>query len=284
MKKIKKSTTENDNEKIIKPVKNRMARFRAVVTVLLFTYLIAGAIIILKNDLINKKIDEVKNAFFDYVGAKDFALDDVIVTGRKRTKLVDIMNVINLKQGDNLLKTDVKLLKHRLEELPWVRDVDVRKTFFPNILKVDIKEKEILALWQLKGKFYPLDMDGYVIEADYVPDKEVLLVVGEGAGENILELLKKIKSMNADYLPRIKVANFISKRRWNLVMDDAVGGVTVKFPEENFERAWNKLLKLDETKGILKRKLTIIDLRLDDKVIVKLRKNNKNTDRKERQI
>ena len=44
------------------------------------------------------------------------------------------------------------------------------------------------------------------------------------------------------------------------------------------------MLKLDETKGILKRKLTIIDLRLDDKVIVKLRKNNKNTDRKERQI
>ena len=122
-----------------------------------------------------------------------------------------------------------------------------------------------------------------MIEADYVPDEEVLLVVGEGASENILDLLKKIKEMSADYLPRIKVAHFISKRRWNLVMDDAINGVTVKFPEENFEHAWKKLLKLDEAKGILKRKLTIIDLRLGDKVIVKIR-NNKNTGRKEQQI
>ena len=276
VKKIKKSTTDSDNDKIIRPVKNWPARLRATLVVLLFTYLVAGAIVVLKNDLINKKIEETKNIFLDYVGAKEFALDDIIITGRKRTKLHEIMEKTNLRRGDNLLKVNVHALKYRLEELPWVRDVEVRKSFFPNVLRIDISEKEVLAIWQLKGKFYPLDTDGYVIEADYVPDKEVLLVVGEGAGENILPLLKQLSEIDETYVARIKIANFISKRRWNLVLDDVHFGVTVKLPEENLEQVWKKLLKLDETKGILKRKLTIIDLRLDDKVIVKLRKAGKN--------
>ena len=59
----------------------------------------------------------------------------------------------------------------------------------------------------------------------------------------------------------------------NLILDDIKEGITIKLPEENIEAAWKKLLKLNETKGILKRKLTIIDLRLADKVVVKLRKS-----------
>ena len=41
-------------------------------------------------------------------------------------------------------------------------------------------------------------------------------------------------------------------------------------PEENVAEAWKKLVKLDKTKGILKRKLTFIDLRLKNKVVVKI--------------
>ena len=47
-------------------------------------------------------------------------------------------------------------------------------------------------------------------------------------------------------------------------------------PEENFADAWKKLVKLDKTRGILKRKLTFIDLRLKNKVIVRI--NNKDND------
>ncbi len=284
MKKIKKSKTETDNEKVITPVKYWPARLRATLVVLLSTYLFAASIVVLKNDLINKKIEEIKNSILDFVGAKELALEDVVVTGRKRTSLEDILKKINIKQGDNLLKADVGVIKYSLEELPWIRDVEVRRSFFPNVLKINITEKEILAVWQLKGQFYPLDMDGYVIEADYVQDKEVLQIVGEGAGENILSLLRRVEDIDESFVSRIKIASFISKRRWNLVLDDAKKGVTVKLPEQNFEQAWKKLLNLEKTKGILKRKLTIIDLRLDDKVIVKLQKEDKSKKKREHQI
>ena len=98
-----------------------------------------------------------------------------------------------------------------------------------------------------------------------------MLIVGEEAPEHINELLEIIKKDN-DIWPRVKVANFIAKRRWNLILDDIENGITVKLPEDNVGQAWKKLVKLDRTQGILKRKLTFIDLRLKNKVIVKLGK------------
>ena len=258
--------------KIVRPVIEWPARMRASLAVLILTFLIAAMVIVLKNDLVNKKIDEVQDLVLDYVGKNGFSLQDIILTGRNRTTLVEVQQALGLKRGDNLLKLDIRKIKQNLETLPWVRDVEVRASFFPNVLKIEIKEKEVLAIWQLNEKFYPLDMDGYVIEADYRPIKPMLLVVGEGAAENILPFLKMVAEVDKSYLSRIKVANYISQRRWNIILDDIRNGITIKLPEENVEQAWKKLLKLDNKKGILKRKLTIIDLRLEGKVTVKLRK------------
>ena len=66
------------------------------------------------------------------------------------------------------------------------------------------------------------------------------------------------------------MARYVSKRRWDLIFDDVENGIIVKLPQENVEDAWKKLIKLDKTKGILKRKLTFIDLRLKNKVVVKI--------------
>lgn len=277
-------TRNGIEEEVISPAVEWPKRLRATLFVLFFTFLVGGLIVVLKNDLVNKKIAETRNCFLDYVGEQGFALEDIVLIGRERTELKEIDELLELRRGDNLLKIDVQQIRQKLETLPWVRDVDVVRSFFPNILKIKLKEKEVLAIWQLNERFYPLDMDGYVIEAEYRPDKPILLVVGAGAAENILSFLKMVKDVDEKYLYRIKVANFISKRRWNIILDDIRSGITIKLPEENVEEAWRKLLKLDETKGILKRKLTIIDLRLDGKVTVKLRKSRSIKDKQEQEI
>ena len=51
-------------------------------------------------------------------------------------------------------------------------------------------------------------------------------------------------------------------------------GITVKLPAEDMDKAWKKLLKLNKTQGLLKRKLTIIDLRFANKVLVKPRRTS----------
>lgn len=272
------------DDKILRPVRDWPDRFKASLFVLGMIALAAFLIVILKNDLVNKKIVEAQNAVLDYIGAHGFVLEDIIVTGRQRTSLEDVEKILDLKRGDNILKVDVRRLKQDLETLPWIRDVRIRRSFLPNILLIEIEEKEVLAIWQLNERFYPLDMDGYVIEADYRPDKPILLIVGAGAAENILPFLHMVKKISPEFLPRIKVANYISKRRWNIILDDIRNGVTIKLPEENTEEAWKKLIKLDEAQGILKRKLTIIDLRLEDKVTVKLRKSRLRAKKTEHKI
>lgn len=257
---------------MLRPEREWPYRLVGNLAVLLTIALVAAIILTLKNDLVNKRINEGKEALFDWAAAQGLTLHDVIVTGRERTTLAEINQVLALKRGDNMLRLNPYNLKQKLEQLPWVKSAEVQRSFFPNVIKVELNEKEVRAIWQLKEKFYPIDSEGKVIHADFRAREPMLLIVGEGAPENLTALLNTIKDDGDVYLKRIKVANFISGRRWNLVLDDIKDGITIKLPEENIEAAWKKLLKLNDTKGILKRKLTIIDLRLEDKITVKLRK------------
>lgn len=240
--------------------------------ILIVIGMIAAIILTLKNDLVNKRINETKEEFYVWAGEQGLTLDDVVVTGRQRTTKQELNSALGVKRGDNMLKIDVYAIKQKIEQLPWVKAAQVKRSFFPNVINIELTEKEVGAIWQLNEKFYPIDEDGVVINADFRSSEPILLIVGAGAPEHLKELLDVIKDSGKKYLQRIKVANFIAKRRWNLIFDDIVNGITVKLPEDNVGEAWKKLLKLNETKGILKRKLTIIDLRLPDKVVVKLRK------------
>lgn len=240
--------------------------------VLLFIAIVCGIILTLKNDLVEKRIEEVGEKVYDFAGEQGLSLGDVLISGRNRTTKEEILEKVNLKRGDNMLKINVFEIKKKLEQLPWVKSAKVSRSFFPNVVEISLKEKNVKAIWQINEKFYPLDEDGEVINADFRVQEPILLVVGEGAPENMNKLLEVVSAGDPSYLGRIKVANYISQRRWNLILDDIKEGITIKLPEEDVEKVWKKLLKLDETKGILKRKLTIIDLRLPNKIVVKIRK------------
>lgn len=241
------------------------------IMVLLFIFIVGFVTLLLNTDMAAQKFADMTRSFYTWTAEAGFVLDDIVVTGREKTAKEEILNAVKLKRGDNFLTINIQEIREHLEKLPWIRTVVVKRLFFPNILQIAIEERKVRSIWQYNDKFYPIDYDGQVINAYFKPTEPILLVVGDGAPENVNALLEDISS-NQAVLRRVKVANYISKRRWNLVLDDIKEGITVKLPEENIKKAWKKLLKLDATKGILKRKLTIIDLRLKDKVTVKLRK------------
>lgn len=240
---------------------------------------LASVTVTIKESLVSKKFESLQQDFYDFTSEWGFTIDDVVVQGRKRTSVAEVAEATNLTRKDNIIEVDVYAIKERLENLPWVKKAIVKKSYLPNVVSIALFEKKVSSLWQLDERFHPIDEDGNVIDAVYTPDKPILLIVGEGAPENINGLMAIIKKDNGIF-KRIKVANYISKRRWNLVLDDIREGITIKLPENDPGKAWKKLLKLNTTKGILKRKLTIIDLRLSDKVVVKLKKDLGNKDLK----
>lgn len=251
-------------------------------------FMLASVIITIKTNLIGRKLTDLSTEFYNYSAGLGFKIDDIIITGRDKTAKQDILNALQLSRETNILNLDLRDLQQKVEQLPWVRHAVVKRRFFPNIIQIDIRERQVQSIWQLDHKFRPIDGEGNVIEADYSPDHPILLIVGEGAPENITALMKSITD-DQNIFQRIKVANYISGRRWNIVLDDVENGITVKLPEKHIDEAWKKLLKLNTTQGLLKRKLTIIDLRFPNKVIVKLGKmtpeeRKKLKDVKERRI
>ena len=144
---------------------------------------------------------------------------------------------------------------------------DVKRTYFPNTLQIKLYEKEVLALWQNNGIFYPLDINGEIIAAEYVAHKPILVITGDKAPEHITQLLK-ITSRNPELNKRIVAAVLFSGRRWNLIFDSFENGVTVKLPQDNVDEAWEKFVKINNQYAVLNRKLTFIDLRYKDKVSV----------------
>lgn len=251
-------------------------------------FMLASVIITIKTNLIGRKLTDLSTEFYNYSAGLGFKIDDIIITGRDKTAKQDILNALQLSRETNILNLDLRDLQQKVEQLPWVRHAVVKRRFFPNIIQIDIRERQVQSIWQLDHKFRPIDGEGNVIEADYTPDHPILLIVGEGAPENITALMKSITD-DQNIFQRIKVANYISGRRWNIVLDDVENGITVKLPEKHIDETWKKLLKLNTTQGLLKRKLTIIDLRFPNKVIVKLGKmtpeeRKKLKDVKERRI
>ncbi len=232
---------------------------------------ISVGMIIIRENLVSQQLNSLSDYFYSVTSQLGFTVNDILVYGRNKTAMEEINNIVNTHRGDNILSLNIRQMKTELEQLPWVKSASVSRSYLPNILKISLKEREISSLWQFNNSFLPIDTEGAVINAEFIPSHPVLLIVGRGAPEHLNELLSVIGT-DSEIAPRIKAANFISGRRWDLILDDIEYGITVKMPAKDMELAWEKLQKLNKTKGLLKRKLTIIDLRFANKVLVKPRR------------
>ena len=240
-------------------------------------WLLTLGVITVRHNLVGKQIDSLLSGIYNKTATAGWGLSDITLEGRQKTSKEDILQVIGLQRGDNILEIDLQEVCDKVQSLPWVKRAVVTRSYFPNVIHISISEKSVKSIWQYQNEFYPIDEDGNIIETEFVPEQNLLLIVGQGAPEHFNDLLKVVEK-DKDLFKRLKAANFISNRRWNLVFDDIENGVTVKMPEEDFEEAWKKLVKLDKTRGILKRKLTFVDLRLKNKVIVRLNTSSERAD------
>jgi cell division protein FtsQ len=65
----------------------------------------------------------------------------------------------------------------------------------------------------------------------------------------------------------LRASILVAGRRWNLHL---ANGIDVRLPETNVEDALDRLVALDRDKRLLSRDITMVDLRLPDRVTVRL--------------
>ena len=83
--------------------------------------------ITIKDELISKKLSDLEQSFYESTTKFGFTIDDIIIENRQRTSLKDIEKTLELSRQNNILSTSPKLIKERLEQLPWIKNVIVKR-------------------------------------------------------------------------------------------------------------------------------------------------------------
>ena len=227
----------------------------------------------IRDNVISYNFNKFMGEVYKFSSNHGMNIEDVIVEGNYRTSYDDLIQALNLSENESIVGVDIASLQERIEQLTWVRHCVVKRSFFPNNILVNIEEREVKAIWQYEGRYYPVDKEGNVIEVeDYEPDQNLLLLAGEEAPHYMQDLIKVLET-DEELYGRIKAAIYVSKRRWDLVFDNFENGVVVKLPEKDFLKAYQKIALLNKRQGIFKRKLTSFDVRYDNRIVVDIDKS-----------
>jgi len=149
---------------------------------------------------------------------------------------------------------DIERLRGSFEKLPWVRKVDVRRSW-PDRIDVAIEEHKPLARW---GNAALVNHHGEVFEAAY--DGE--LPVFAGPAGTSLEIAAQYERLLGEFsaIGREPVRVQLSPRRaWRVQLDD---GMTLEIGREQVERRLARFLSAyPRTLAPLNRKIDYVDLR-----------------------
>jgi cell division protein FtsQ len=198
--------------------------------------------------------------------AAGFPIATVAVTGEKHLSRDEILAAAGVTPRSSLLFFDVADARVRLLTNPWIAEATVQK-LLPDRLVISISERAAFALWQKAGRVGVIAEDGMVLEPSALPLYAGLpLVVGAGAetrAKNFLALLARRPELRAS----VRASILVAERRWNLKLRN---GIDVRLPEFDVEKALDRLVALEREFKLSDRDITAIDLRLLDRVTVRL--------------
>jgi len=190
----------------------------------------------------------------------------VYLEGRQQTDTETILATLGIKAGDPILTIDPEAARLQLEDLGWVASARVQRQL-PDIVFVRIVERQAAAIWQRGGRFVLVDADGVVIGSQGLERfGHLKVIVGDKAPFRTRDLMNVLATAPT-ISQRVQAAVWVSGRRWNLRL---ANGIDVRLPEEDPAAALERLASLDADHAIIDRDIKAIDLRLPDRLIIRM--------------
>jgi len=236
---------------------------------------IAGSIVLLAATLgygaiagghVDAVVDRLKDARDGAANAVGFRIAAVALTGAKEVSREEILTKAGVTGRASLLFLDADAARARLLTNPWIADAAVLK-LYPDRLQITVTERVAYALWQKDGRISVIAADGTVLEP-FVEDRyvDLPLVVGAGAAGKAKDFLT-VLARHPEIQSQLRASILVAERRWNIRL---ANGIDVRLPEGDFAPALDHLAALDRSKKILSRDIVAVDLRLPDRVSVRL--------------
>jgi cell division protein FtsQ len=243
----------------------RVPRFAGIATCCAFL-LGVTAYGVIKGDHVDAISAAIKDAGDGAANAAGMRIATVSLSGQRQVSREQIFAAAGVTDHSSLLFLDVTAARAKLEAIPWIAEATVRK-LYPDRLQITVTEREAFALWQRDGKVVVIAADGTVLAAAMEPRLASLpFVVGNGAAAKARGFLAVLDRYPA-IRDQVRASILVADRRWNLRLKN---GIDVRLPDGDIEQALATLTRLDREKHLLNRDIAAVDLRLPDRLTVRL--------------
>jgi cell division protein FtsQ len=192
----------------------------------------------------------------------------ITVGGRDAIGAETVLTAIGAQPGDPILAVDLAAARLRLEAVSWVAAATVERRL-PDTVHVTIVERMPIARWQVDGRTVLIDAAGIVLSGvgvDADARRDLRRLVGAGAAANasaLYDMLAREPALDARVVAAVRVRD----RRWDIIFDNAV---VAHLPEIDTVLAWARIAQLESEHRILARDIVALDLRLPNRLVVRL--------------
>lgn len=195
-----------------------------------------------------------------------FEVDRVRVTGVERLNKQAVFERVLGEQDRPMPLVDVEEIRKRLLDLSWIKDARVSRQL-PNLLRIDIVEREPHAVVQKPDRLILVDATGHELEPVSRDEaKNMLLISGPGAQKQVAELGRLLDAAPA-LRPQVAAAEWIGNRRWNLTFKT---DQLLALPEgDKGPAALVKFAEMDGRNRLIGGKAVAIDMRVSDRAYLR---------------
>jgi cell division protein FtsQ len=219
----------------------------------------------------NGSLTTVRERLAAVAATSGLRVTKIVIEGRENTPEQVLRAAIGVNTGDPILGFSLEDTRAHIEMIPWVEHATVERRL-PGTLVINLQERGPFAIWQNQGKFVLVDRAGKVVgNQDISQFRHLPLIVGQGAPEAAAGLLDALRDRPA-LAEKVSASVRVGERRWNLRM---TSGTDVMLPEGHEVVALDRLIQLQQDRSVLDRPLTVIDMRLPDRLVFRPRPETK---------
>ncbi|MBG1231951.1 cell division protein FtsQ/DivIB [Aestuariivirga litoralis] len=194
------------------------------------------------------------------------AADDIQISGLSQHDASEVLSVLAIRPGKPMLGFDANVARKTLATLPWLESASVAREY-PNVLKISIRERVAVAIWQHSGATDLIDASGVTMgQPGLVATRQLPLVTGEGANLSVADFIN-LMSAFPELTKKVSAAARVGMRRWTLYLDN---GVKVALPEQGAPEALKTAWGLDQSQGLFEKGISMIDMRVPGQMTVQV--------------
>lgn len=141
-----------------------------------------------------------------------FLIGHIEVLGNNKISNKTIIDVSNIKKGENIFKISVKDSKKDIEELPYIKTVKIKRKLPKKIIIEVIERKEAIQIKNISS-FIILDKEGYILNITDGKNSKLTELMGFEIGNKSIgdNFFSTIDEINLDFINEGQTLGLLSK-------------------------------------------------------------------------